>query len=88
MEYGLANQVIGYTNGMIIIALLLFIYLGMGRQLPGFCQTCECVEKEPGFAGDKMVCGKECIYNPPQRHAAHLSHYQKVQEAAPPEVAQ
>ena len=71
------TPLIGYTTGLIIIALLLFIFLLSRRQLPGFCADCIYVNERPGVIGYEKFCNQECMYNPPYRSSTGQSAYEK-----------
>ncbi len=71
------TPLIGYTTGLIVIALLLLIFLLARRQLPGFCGTCTYAKERPGFVGYERFCLQECMYNPPHRGSTGHSVYEK-----------
>lgn len=72
--------IIGYTSGLIVILLLLFIFLLIRRQLPGTCGTCVHVRERPGLLGYEKFCKQECMYNPPFRGIVGQSLYEKRED--------
>lgn len=75
------TPLIGYTTGLVIIALLLFIFLLWRRQLPGFCADCISVNERPGVIGYEKFCRQECMYNPPYRGSIGQSAFEKRETA-------
>jgi hypothetical protein len=72
-------QIIGYTNGLIIVVLLLVIFLLLRRVHPGFCETCAhlLTEKQKWFLGRDRSCDEKCIYNPAFRGSAVEPYYER-----------
>ena len=71
------GSLINYTNGLVIIALLLVIWILSKRQLPGSCEMCIHVKENPGITGYVKYCKEECMYNPAFRGAASNSLFEK-----------
>ena len=74
------TPLIGYTNGLIIVALLLVIYWCLLRrerkeQFPRFCQDCRHLGTR--LFNKTQYCKKYCNYHPRHRLSAYKSHYKK-----------
>lgn len=74
------EQLIGYTNGMIIVALLFFIYWCLIRDMrrrkklefPRFCDDCLFL-----VIVRSGLCRKKCKYHPDNKDSARNSFYLK-----------
>lgn len=75
------QPLITYTNGLIIVVLLLVILLVLGRQLPKFCEACVHVKEKPGLTGYTKFCRTKCMYNPPYRGSVTRSKYYEKKKA-------
>ncbi len=78
MDPGTAAPIISYTNGLIISALLLTIFLLLRRRMPEQCGECANVKQRPGLTGYEIYCKLECMYNPPFRGSATNSLFESA----------
>ncbi len=79
MDLGSAAPIITYTNGLIISALLLTIFLLLRMRMPEQCGECANVKKRPGITDYEMYCELECMYNPPFRGSAMNSLFESAE---------
>ncbi len=80
-NFGVNLPVIGYTNGLVIVGLLLFIWSMLMRKrasenLPLFCGKCG--NSRHSLFGDYSYCHLKCKYNPPMRTQAIKSFYKET----------
>lgn len=80
MDFKISLPILGYTNGLFVVALLLFVYICLARitktyQLPKFCEKCG--NGHHKLFSSATYCTLKCKYNPPFRYTAIKSYYRK-----------